>query len=129
MQTSTLWLLFFISGQALGMLASAHLGWRYVSGVCAALMIICLVGIFFIHESPEWLLENRKFERAVKALKFYKTDKKLLVTDDNKRTSKVGDDRSYEELVKLYRIESKKHAKCEVENLDKNAASTIQLWK
>ena len=96
------------------MLAAGHLGWRYVSGFFAALMIICLVGIFFIHETPEWLLETRQFEKATKALEFYKTDKKLLVSDENKRNSKksgFGEEKSYEELVKLYRIESKKHSK------------------
>ena len=90
------------------MLASGYLGWRYVSGFSGALMITCFIGMLFIHETPEWLLETRKFDRAIKALEFYQTDKKLLVTSDNKRKSKIGKERSYEELVKLYRIESKK---------------------
>ena len=90
------------------MLASGYLGWRYVSGFFGALMIACFIGILFIHETPEWLLETRKFDIAIKALEFYQTDKKLLVTNDNKRKSKIGEERSYTELVKLYRIESKK---------------------
>ena len=92
-------------------------------------MLLCFVGLSFIHETPESLLENREFERAVKALKFYKTDKKLLVVDDNKRKSHAGEDRSYEDLVKLYRIESKKHPNCGIENDDQNEIATKVLWK
>ena len=92
------------------MLASGYLGWRYVSGFFGALMITCFIGIIFIHETPEWLLETRNFDRAINALEFYQTDKKLLVTNDNKRNTKIGEERSYTELVKLYRIESKKES-------------------
>ena len=106
--TSTLWSLFFISGQALSMLASGYLGWRYVSGFFGALMIGCLFGITFIHETPEWLLETRKFNRAIKALEFYQTNKNLLVTDSDKRKSTNGEEKTYNELVKMYRIESRR---------------------
>ena len=127
--TTTLWFLCFIFGYALSMLASSHLGWRYVSGFLAALMIICFVGLFFIHETPEWLLENRHFERAERALKFYKIDKKLLVTDDNKRRSGDGEDRSYKDVVKLYRMEAKKYPKCQTANYETNDIGTKELWK
>ena len=112
------------------MLAAGYLGWRYVSGFFAALMIICLVGIIFIHETPEWLLETKQFDKATKALEFYKTDKKLLITDDNKRKSRksdIGEDKTYEELVKLYRIGSKKYSKSMTMTNDEKAAKP--LWK
>ena len=116
------------------MLASGYLGWRYVSGFFGALMIACFIGILFIHETPEWLLETRQFDIAIKALEFYQTDKKLLVTNDNKRKSKIGEERSYTELVKLYRIESKKESmrpsKVESENKDDLLQEENKLnWK
>ena len=71
------------------------------------------MGIFFfasmfIHETPNWLLENLRFEKAVHALDFYKTDPKLLVYDENKRTSVDGSDLSYTDLVEMYRTASEK---------------------
>ena len=109
--TSTLWALCFSSGQALSILAANALGWRYVSGFFAALMIVCFVGLLCIHETPDWLLENRKFEKAIKALEFYKVDPKILVDDDVKRKSKDGQDKGYRELVGFYRKESVKYTK------------------
>ena len=90
------------------MLASGYLGWRYVSGFFGALMTACLFGITFIHETAEWLLETRKFDRAIKALEFYETNKNLLVTDSDKRKSTNGEEKTYNELVKMYRIESRR---------------------
>ena len=89
------------------MLASGYLRWRCVSGFSGALMITCFIGMLFIHETPEWLLETRKFDKAIKALEFYQTDKKLLVTNDTNQNSKIGEERSYKDLVKLYRIGSR----------------------
>ena len=128
--TSTLWSLFFISGQALSMLASGYLGWRYVSGFFGAMMMACLFGIAMIHETPEWLLETRKFDLAIKALEFYQTNKKLLVTDSVKRRSRIGEEKSYKELVKMYRIESRRSFKTEsIKMLDAQLEANKQSWK
>ena len=74
-------------------------------------MGIFLFASMFIHETPNWLLENLRFEKAVQALDFYKTDPKLLVYDENKRTSLDGCDLSYKELVEMYRTASEKAKK------------------
>ena len=126
--TSTLWSLFFISGQGLSMLASGYLGWRYVSGFFSALMIACFIGIMVIHKTPEWLLETRRFERAIKALEFYKTDKKLLVRSDTRRVSVAGEEKNYKDLIKMYRIESKRSSTHNKENLrDKQELPKLTL--
>ena len=106
--TTTLWSLFFISGQAISILASNCLGWRWVSLFFAVLMVIFFFAIMLIHETPNWLLENLCFEKAVQALYFYKTDPKLLVYDENKRTSVDGSDLYYTDLVEMYRAASEK---------------------
>ena len=112
------------------MLASGYLGWRYVSGFFGALMIACLFGIMLIHETPEWLLETRKFDLAIKALEFYQTNKKLLVTDSVKRRSRIGEEKSYTELVKMYRIESRRSFKSEsIKILDAQLEANKQSWK
>ena len=105
--TSTLWALFFTSGQALSILASNFVGWRYISGVFAGLMGLCLILLTQIHETPDWLLEKCYFDRAIKALHFYKIDPKILVYDHKKRLLENGKDKSYQELVEMYRQESK----------------------
>ena len=66
------------------------------------------MGIMLLHETPDWLLETCRFEKAIKALKFYKTDPKLLVFEDKKRKSITGVELSYSELVEMYRKESEK---------------------
>ena len=111
------------------MLASGFLGWRIVSGFFGALMIACFIGIMFIHETPEWLLETRSFERAIKALEFYKTDKKLLVTSDTRRKSMVGEERTYKDLVKMYRIESKRSSKRQSVHLEYTPDPPKLPWK
>ena len=58
--TTSLYVLCYISGQALSVLVANHFenGWRYVSGAFGVFMIICfLVLLLWIHESPDWLLE------------------------------------------------------------------------
>ena len=104
--TSTLWALFFSSGQALSILASNQLGWREVSAFFAALMFFCVLVLMWIHETPDWLLEKCQFEKAIKALEFYKIDPKILVDDDQKRKSSDGKEKSYSDIVEMYRKES-----------------------
>ena len=104
--TSTLWALFFSSGQALSLLASNQLGWREVSAFFAALMLFCVLVLMWIHETPDWLLEKCQFEKAIKALEFYKIDPKILVDDDQKRKSSDGKEKSYSDIVEMYRKES-----------------------
>jgi hypothetical protein len=74
-------------------------------------MVVFFFLIMLIHETPNWLLENLYFERAIKALEFYKTDPKLLVYDDSKRRSVNGNELSYTDLVEMYRTESEKEKK------------------
>ena len=104
--TSTLWALFFSSGQALSILASNQFGWREVSAFFAALMLFCVLVLMWIHETPDWLLEKCQFEKAIKALEFYKIDPKILVDDDQKRKSSDGKEKSYSDIVEMYRKES-----------------------
>ena len=112
------------------MLASGYLGWRYVSGIFGALMIACLFGITFIHETPEWLLETKKFDRAIKALEFYQTNKESHVADSVKRKSISGEEKSYNELVKMYRVESRRSSINEsVMKLDSQPEANKQSWK
>ena len=105
--TSTLWALFFTSGQALSILTANIFGWRYVSGFFAALMLICFTLLTQIQETPDWLLEKCYFGKAVKALEYYKIDPKIIVHDSEKRELENGTDKSYRQLVEFYRQESK----------------------
>ena len=54
-------------------------------------MIICLLAlIIWIHETPDWLLEKCYFDKAIKSLKFYKIDPKILVDNEQKRQRSDG---------------------------------------
>ena len=107
--TSSLYVLCYISGQAFSILAAtpSFEGWRYVSGAFALSMIICFLAlILWIHETPDWLLEKCYFDKAVMSLKFYKIDRKILVDSDQKRKTSDGREKSYEEIVGMYRDKS-----------------------
>ena len=56
------------------MLAGGYMRWRYASGIFVVLMIVCLIGVMFIHETAEWLLETKQFNKAIMSLEFYKHD-------------------------------------------------------
>ena len=106
--TTSLYVLCYILGQALSVLAAdnGELGWRYVSGTMGGLMILCFVVLLlWIHETPDWLLERCSFDQATKSLEFYKIDRKVLVDNDQKRKTIKGEEKSYGEIVQLYRQE------------------------
>ena len=97
-----------IMGQSLSILAASRFpnGWRYVSGVLGVWMIICFLSVMlWVHETPDWLLEDCRFEEATESLKFYKTDRNLLIGDDEKRKTINGEEKGYEDIVAMYREE------------------------
>ena len=69
-------------------------------------MLFCVLVLMWIHETPDWLLEKCQFEKAIKALEFYKIDPKILVDDDQKRKSSDGKEKPYSDIVEMYRKES-----------------------
>lgn len=106
--TTAFYVLFYISGTAFSTLiagrsVSGENGWRLTAGVFGGLMIICFLALlFWIHESPDWLLDKRRFSQATRALEFYKIDRELLVADESKRKTVDGRHKSYREIVSLY---------------------------
>ena len=103
-----MWAICTNAGLNLSVLAADLLGWRYVSLFMAGLMIICFLGLIWLHETPTWLLENKQFDEAVRSLKFYKSDKKSIVDDNNKRKSNENVELGYDGLVELYKAEAEK---------------------
>ena len=109
--TTSLYVLFYISGQAFSVLIANQWfnGWRYVAGAFCGLMIICFLSLLlWIHETPDWLLEKKYFEKATSALLFYEIDREILIGDERKRKTKDGKEKSYNEIVSLYEDESKR---------------------
>ena len=109
--TTSLYVLFYISGQAFSVTIANHFddGWRYTAAGFGALMVVCLLSLaFWIHETPDWLLEKRFFQQATKALEFYKIDREILVADENKRKTVDGRHKSYHEIVDLYEEEAER---------------------
>ena len=107
--TASFYVISYITGQALSILAANHFvkGWRYVSGAVGVLMIICLLALLlWVHETPDWLLEKSRFKEATKALHFYQIERKELIDCDVKRKTIAGVEKSYEEIVAMYQEES-----------------------
>ena len=101
--TSAFWMLFFIAGESLSILACNWLCWRSVAGFLVMANIICIMGILWIHDTPGWLLETGKFEQAEKALNFYNTDPNSLIHRDKKENNGNTNNISCSELVEWYR--------------------------
>ena len=109
--TTSLYVLFYISGQAFSVLIANQWddGWRYVSAAFGGLMIICFLSLLlWIHESPDWLLEKKYFKKATSALQFYRIDREILIADERKRKTRDGQEKSYVEIVSIYEEESKR---------------------
>ena len=106
--TTAFYILFYISGQAFstflaGRNQTGDDGWRWTAAVFAGLMVICFLSLLlWIHESPDWLLDQRRFSQATKALEFFKIDREILVADESKRKTIDGRHKSYKEIVSLY---------------------------
>ena len=106
--TSNMWAICTNAGLNLSVLAADLLGWRYVSLFMGGLMIISFLGLIWLHETPEWLLERKQFDKALGSLKFYKSDKKSIVNDDDKRKSHTDEELDYDGLLELYKAEAAK---------------------
>ena len=77
---SSLWMIFFCGGIFTITLLGAiiletnyfpHWYWRFALSSLALISVICLLGMLFIYESPEWLLQTGLTEEALLAWKFY----------------------------------------------------------
>ena len=84
-------------------------------------MVLCFFGLLWLHETPDWLLENKQFDKAIKSLRFYNVDPKTIVEEDEKRLNKNGENKSYDELVALYRQEYVKHTELVTLNIRNDA--------
>ena len=137
--TISFYVVFYIMGQGLSILAANHFvkGGRYVSVVLGVLMIICFLALLlWVHESPDWLLEKCRFDEATRSLEFYQMDRKILIDDDEKRKTMTGEDKSYEEIVAMYQEEAsqtkksaKNHAKSLVVKIKEKSSSVVTKFK
>jgi len=50
----------------------AFLPWRLTVAIPMFLAVPIFIGIFFLHESPDWLRKNQRFEEMEKAVSFYR---------------------------------------------------------
>ena len=60
-------------------MSGAFLPWRLTVAIPMFLAVPIFIGIFFLHESPDWLRKNQRLEEMEKAARFYRRyDVKLL---------------------------------------------------
>ena len=61
-------------------MSGAFLPWRLTVAIPMFLAVPIFIGIFFLHESPDWLRKNQRFEEMEKAVSFYRRyDVKFLI--------------------------------------------------
>ena len=96
--TLSLWPVCTTLGHALTIVVSDLVGWRYVALFLAVLMIFCLLGLMWLHETPDWLLERKIFDKALASLKFYQTP---IPTIDGEQID------DYDCLIELYKLEAR----------------------
>ena len=139
--TTALYVLFYISGQAIstflaGRNQTGDDGWRWTAAVFGGLMVICFLSLLlWIHESPDWLLDKKRFSQATKALEFYKIDREILVADESERKTIDGRHKSYKEIVNLYQNAAELSPKREskrrrfAEKMKEKTKSVIKTFK
>ena len=70
----------FMIAYSIGFLAITFFGtvivnWRIVISLLAVVSGFCIIGVMFIHESPEWLLQKKLDDQAKAAWSFYNPEK------------------------------------------------------
>lgn len=97
--------LMIVVGQLLAFVVNAILGnvftsvnsiWRYMLGFCVIPAIVLFVGLYFIPESPRWLLMKNHYGTAEKVLETVRPDKKFIATE----IKEVKDNLNQEKEVK-----------------------------
>lgn len=97
--------LMVVTGQLLAFVINAILGnvftsvnsiWRYMLGFCVIPAIFLFVGLYFVPESPRWLLMKNQDETAEKVLETVRPNKKVIATE----IKEVKDTLSQEKEVK-----------------------------
>ena len=82
--------LMIVVGQLLAFVVNAILGnvftsvnsiWRYMLGFCVIPAIVLFVGLYFIPESPRWLIMKNQDENAEKVLETVRPNKKVIATE------------------------------------------------
>ncbi len=82
--------LMVVTGQLLAFVVNAILGnvftsvnsiWRYMLGFCVIPAIFLFVGLYFVPESPRWLLMKNQDETAEKVLETVRPNKKVIATE------------------------------------------------
>ena len=82
--------LMIVVGQLLAFVVNAILGnvftsvnsiWRYMLGFCVIPAILLFVGLYFVPESPRWLLMKNQDENAEKVLETVRPNKKVITTE------------------------------------------------
>ena len=86
-------------------------------------MVLCFLGLLWLQESPDWLLEKKQFDEAIQSLRFYNIDPKIIVKEDEKRLNQHGENKSYDELVGFYRQEYVKHTESMTHKIGKDVHS------
>ena len=97
--------LMVVTGQLLAFVINAILGnvftsvnsiWRYMLGFCVIPAIFLFVGLYFVPESPRWLLMKNQDENAEKVLETVRPNKKVIATE----IKEVKDNLNQEKEVK-----------------------------
>lgn len=105
--------LMIVVGQLLAFVVNAILGnvftsvnsiWRYMLGFCVIPAIVLFVGLYFVPESPRWLLMKNHYETAEKVLETVRPDKKFIATEikevkDNLNQEKEVKQATFKDLV------------------------------
>lgn len=105
--------LMIVVGQLLAFVVNAILGnvftsvnsiWRYMLGFCVIPAIVLFVGLYFVPESPRWLLMKNHYGTAEKVLETVRPDKKFIATEikevkDNLNQEKEVKQATFKDLV------------------------------
>lgn len=74
-------LAFIVNAILVNVFTSVNSIWRYMLGFCVIPAILLFVGLYFIPESPRWLLMSNEDETAEKVLETVRPNKEVISTE------------------------------------------------
>lgn len=82
--TASFWMCFYTLGFTAAIVLGVALPWRWSLGITAVILVLDLLALCTIHDSPQWLHKAGQYEAAEKSAAFYglQAELKELISDE-----------------------------------------------
>lgn len=93
---------------------ATFLKWRTIALVCSAMPVLTIIALYFVPESPYWLLTKNRVKEARKSLAWLRgwvEPHKVNDEFDEMHQSLINDQRQYDEFMPNFRVRFSRYTK------------------